>query len=453
MRRFLVPAACVLVACGSRTLLLENEPTDASIDQDSGVLDARTDTKLDVDTGRDSGMFDAAYISQRTPNGWEDETQVAVASDGTACVVWQGVEPQNQQPYWMGYRFTSDGGKTWSAIGSVPPLPQGMVPSDPSVTVDSKDNFWFSFIGVHFTGQNVDFTSPFVMKAPKGSTTFGAPVALTTDKEFYDHPKIIALPNDHLLVTMAEVQFNPRGMAFRSNDGVNWTNSTIIPGGGNTFTNLFWPCTTGARTYATFLDIVGNSVRVAVRSSDDEGASWTQKSTIVVTSTSNSILAISDSSCVAFGSDVWVAYPTTAKRVQDPQKELEQVDNVWVIRSTDKGASFQNTSVGGADTTNDRVFLHPVLVREQSGALDLVMYGGIKLGDTATRVRFTRAPNLIFFMTTTVFQPLTYTVDRTAQDWLGDYMGATARNGFLDISFGVNSSGNTHISYARTKLP
>ena len=34
-----------------------------------------------------------------------------------------------------------------------------MVPSDPAIAVDSKDNFWFSFLGVHFMGQNVDFTS------------------------------------------------------------------------------------------------------------------------------------------------------------------------------------------------------------------------------------------------------------------------------------------------------
>lgn len=452
MRRFLACSACVLVACGSRTLLLEDEPVDASPDQDSGVPDTGVDAKRDtgIDTGIDSGTFDAAYISQRVPNGWEDETQVAAASDGTACVVWQGVEPQNQQPYWMGYRFTSDGGKTWSAIGAVPPLPQGMVPSDPAVTVDSKDNFWLSFLGVHFTGQNVDFTSPFVMKAPKGSTTFGAPLALTTNKEFYDHPKILALPNDHLLVTLAEVQFSPRGMAFRSNDGVNWTSATIIAGGSNTFANLFWPCSNGARAYATYIEIIGNSVRIGVRSSDDEGASWTQSS---VASTVNDVVAFSDPSCVASGNDVWVEYPTTPKHVQDPNQEHEQLNSVWVTRSTDRAASFPGPSIQAADKASDKVFLHPVLVREQSGALDVAMYGGTKLGDTAAGVRFTRAPTTTFGAATTLFQPLTYTVDRTAQDWLGDYMGAFPRNGFLHASFAVNSSGNSHISFARAKLP
>lgn len=237
MRRVLVVSLLLfLFACGGRTLLLDDlgeAPTDASTDQDSGVRDTGIDHKTDtglIDTGIDSGpMFDAAYISQRVPDGWEDETQVATASDGTSCVVWQGVEPNNSPFYWMGYRFTSNGGQTWSPIGSVPPLPQGMIPSDPAITVDSKDNFWFSFLGVHFTGQNVDFTSLYVMKAPKGSTTFGAPVAVTTAKEFYDHPKILALPNDHLIVTMAEVQFNPRGMALHSVDGLNWSTGTIIP--------------------------------------------------------------------------------------------------------------------------------------------------------------------------------------------------------------------------------
>lgn len=184
---------------------------------------------------------------------------------------------------------------------------------------------------------------------------------------------------------------------------------------------------------------------VALRSSDDEGATWTQQSSFV--SGVNDVVAFSDPSCVADGNDVWVEYGTTAKPVQDPETQMEQLNSVWVAQSPNKRVAFQ-APVQSADKTSDKVFLHPVIVREPNGTLDITMYGGKNLGDTQTGVRYVHP----LVSAKTVFQPLTFATDRTTPDWLGDYIGATTRNGFLDTSFGVNSTGSSHIAYARTKL-
>jgi hypothetical protein len=209
---------------------------------------------------------------------------------------------------------------------------------------------------------------------------------------------------------------------------------------------LFWPCHANGRSYAAYVEIDGMTVNAATRTSDDEGATWSQSS--IFASGLNDVVAFSDPSCVANGANVWVEYATTAKHVPDPEMQMEQLNSVWVAQSTNSGASF-GAAIQSADKTTDKVFLHPVLVREPNGTLDITMYGGKSNGDTQSGVRYTHP----LTSAKTIFQPLTFAVDRTTADWLGDYIGATTRNGYLDTSFTANATGNSHIAYVRTKLP
>jgi hypothetical protein len=444
MRRLI---ALFLAGCGGTSAV--PDASDASV-----PIDAPDEVMQDVAPMSMDAGDPTVVISDKGTGGWETETQIAVAPDGTIGVAWTGFDPQPPY-YWMGYRFSSDGGKTWSPIGTVATLPNGLLPGDPAITVDAQGNFWLSLLGIAFQNQTVAYTHVYVAKATQGTTTFGAPVAAAGANEFFDHPKILALADGSLLVLVGQVgMVNPRGVALRSKDGITWSESTIITPAMGGFANLFWACQSVGRVYTTYweYDTMGG-LFAAVRSSDDYGATWTPTS--VHASAPTPILAGSDPSCVATGSDLWVEYGTTDKLSPNPDSVMDKLTHVFVAHSGDRGATFDPTRQQAADLSAAKYFLHPVLVQEPTGAEDIVYYAGNSQGDIAGTLRWSHAADgtSMFGASTVLSGPLEYTAIRTMSDWLGDYIGVAVGKGFLDTSFATNGTGSSHIAFRRIALP
>lgn len=395
-------------------------------------------------------------VSMSSLSGLETEVQLAVAPDGTIAIAWIAVSA-GQADSWIGYRFSTDGGATFSAIGRMQ-IPTGLSGSDPALAVDGVGNFYLSALGVHFVGTsptaNADYTRVFVAKAASGTTTFGAAVDVVSPPQplLYDHPKILVTAKGTVVMGFLETQATADGgmptmgvgRVATSKDGQTWQVGTIVAPPAAQFANLFWFCEGTDILYATYLEATQVSEYIALRSSANEGATWTPTSTLV--STASETVAGLDPGCVAHGSDVWVAYATTAMPATDTVKWLDSAKAIRIAHSGDRGTLMDATPIDALDTAAGALGLFPVLVRESGGGLDVAYLAGNSEGDTKGSMRYVRdAADAGFGSSIVVDGPLTFTMSRTMPNWLGDYLGAVVSGGKLLIAYPMNAAGATHI--------
>jgi len=361
----------------------------------------------------------AVPVSIGTQPGLETEVQLAVASDGTIAIAWIAVSAT--QDVWIGYRFSQDGGATFSPIGRLQ-LPTGLAGSDPAMTVDGAGNFYLSALGVHFVGMSADYSRVFVAKAASGTLAFGMPVEVFHPSQplLYDHPKIYVTAKGTVVLGLAETQVAPDGgppttsigRVAISKDGQTWQTGTIVAPPAIQFANLFWFCEGAAILYTTYLEATTFDEYIALRSSTDEGATWTSTSTIV--STPSEIVSGLDPGCVAHGSDVWVGYGTTASVTTDPTNWLDSAKAIRMAHSADRGVTVDATRIEALDSAAGALGLLPVLVREASGGLDVAYLTGSSEGDTRGSMRYVRdAADAGFGPSVAVDAPLTFTMSRS----------------------------------------
>jgi hypothetical protein len=418
------------------------------------------------DTGDAAGGADTAgspasgpvAVSLGSQPGAETETQLAIAPDGTIAIAWIGIDATGAS--WIGYRFSTDGGTTFSPMARMA-MPTGLEGSDPALTVDAAGNFYLSALGVHFAGTSADYTLVYVAKAMSGTTTFGVPVQVVNPPQplLYDHPKILVTAQGTVVLGFAEttaladggVADTSIGRIATSKDGQSWQLGTIVAPPAIQFANLFWFCEGPGVLYATYLEATATAEYIALRSSSNDGATWSLSSTIV--STSSEIVAGLDPGCVAQGSDVWVVYTTTSAPTTDPVHFLDSAKAIRVAHSGDRGSTVDPTPMDALDTAASSLGLMPVLVRETGGGLDVAYLAGNSEGDTRGSMRYVRdATDAGFGSSVAVDGPLTFTMNRTMGNWLGDYLGAVASGNKLLIAYPNNASGNTHIYFRAMPL-
>jgi hypothetical protein len=406
--------------------------------------------------GDDGGDADAAApvtqdLSSSPKSRYESEDQIAVSSDGTLGVLYSTVGTNSEG---MGYRFSSDDGKTWSTAGSI--TLTDLFPGDPAITTDAAGNFWAAFLGIHLGAGNVDYTQVFVAKAPKGSTTFGAPVMVSDPaalQKFRDHPKIFVTKAGTIVIAYMETDSitsgTAAGVSATSTNGTDWVQHPLVGAPAANFANLFSMCESTGALYAAFFEIKSATFDIGIRKSADQGATW---SATTVVSTVGELPAGLDMRCAASGNDVWVMYGVTDAPAAS-ETVLDSMTQIVVAHSTDGAGTFPDHKSAMDDKAAPKGTL-PELVRMDDGTLVVAYIAGKADPDTSGSVRFTSASaGGAFGASTVVDSPDTYTLSRTSQAWMGDYWGLAARGKSLYFAYPQNASGRDHIYFRKMTLP
>jgi hypothetical protein len=322
------------------------------------------------------------------------------------------------------------------------------------VTFDTQGRAWMSWVGYYLGQSGATDMHVYVASAPAGSTTFGEPVEVSDPAAgtTLDKPWITVTSKGTLVVTYAETATGSIYMA-RSADGKTWTRSTIEDGAAHTsFGNLLYPCPSDSgRLYVAFIHVSGMGGGVRLRWSDDDGVTWpiANKTDVVG---ANEQAAFDDPTCVAHGNDVWVSYGVS----QDPFSEQQsaKLSGVRVAHSGNGGHLVDRRS--NADDQSAATYsMHPQLTREEGGALDLVYYAGNQAADPSGSFRRVRSTDggATWAPSEIVKEPIVFVQSRADQRWLGDYTGIAWRDGALYTSFADNAGAQSHVAFARTKLP
>jgi hypothetical protein len=269
---------------------------------------------------------------------------------------------------------------------------------------------------------------------------------------FNDHPKIIVTAGGTIVVGYAEyaspAALMSTGRVATSKDGQSWQRGAIVAPPAIAAANLFWFCEGAGILYTTYFEATASASYIALRSSTDEGVTWSTTST-VVSLASETVINL-DPACVASGNDVWVAYATNTTPVAD-MTMLDPAQTMPVAHFGDRGATVSTTRTDALDTAAGALGFLPVLVREASGVLDVAYLTGNGEGDAKGSMRYTRMNGGVFGPSVAVDGPLVFTVIRTQMNWLGDYLGAVISGNRLLLAYPMNATGATHI-YFRSML-
>jgi hypothetical protein len=214
-----------------------------------------------------------------------------------------------------------------------------------------------------------------------------------------------------------------------------------------------FPCapSAGNRIYATYHAGGG----IGLRWSDDYGASWPDLNKSAVADV-NEMPAFDDPTCAADGQDVWVAYGLSPDPFSTGNNA--KLSSVRLAHSPDGGKTV-DFRVDAGDAQAAPFYMHPFLVRETGGALDLAYYAGASDGDPSGSLRRSRSTDggKTFSASALVKSPIVFTGDRASVQWLGDYFGLATAGGELFLSYADNRiGGNTavvHIGFYRTAVP
>jgi hypothetical protein len=428
----------------------------ASTGSDGGDSGANADAAPDVSTQPPSGPV---AVSATAATSMSTEVQIAVAPDGTIAIAWIDIGNSLASTSPIAYRFSTNGGSTFTPTATVT-IPSTLAGSDPALTVDAAGNFYLALLGVHFTTTGTaDYTRVYVTTAKKGTNTFGQAVEITnpTTLSFYDHPKILATASGTVVVSVSDYASDTAttgiGIAATSTDGQTWQLNSIVDQAAAVYPAYFWLCEGAGILYTTYLEFSGTSEYVALRSSTNNGTTWSSASTVV--SLANEIPAALDPSCVASGGETWVEYATNDTPQTDPTSFLDSAQTIRVAHLTNNGGSLDSARADALDTAAATLGLLPVLVREPGGAMDVAYLSGNAEGDTQGTMRYARTAGMgsPFGSSALIDRPLLFTLNRTKRTWLGDYLGAVYGSGRLLVAYPMNANGTTHVWFRSMPLP
>lgn len=387
-------------------------------------------------------------ISQSSLSAVETETNLAVADNGYVVATWIGIQPTQHSH--SGYAFSTNDGQSWMKPQKLE-APDGRTSSDPVVAAAPDSSFYLAWIAFQRDGQGNPYDMRvYVSKAAAGDTSFDTPQdiagAITSDS--IDKPWVTVAPDGTVYVTWLDTGNQSKNLAPRmrvavsEDQGQTWNIYPIDNGQGG-FRNLIYPCVddvTG-RVYTTYHPGGG----IGLRWSDDKGKTW--PGATAVADQSDPQAMFDDPTCAAHNGEVWVAYGVGT----DPFTETDnpRSDHIRVAYSSDGGQSIAQRYFA-EDSTAGTKFLHPQLVREASGALDVLYYAGHDQNpDPAGSVRLSQSTDQgkTWSSSLVVRKPITFLSTRGDQRWLGDYIGLAVHGGKVYGSFADNVSGTSHVDY------
>jgi len=314
------------------------------------------------------------------------------------------------------------------------------------VAVDPQGHFYVTWVGfVRTGGQGATDMHIYVSKLG-AMDTFGTPVETSdgSTTSSLDKPWITVDGAGAVLNTWADLGNGALLFAKSTDGGATFTRSTIVSNGGR---NLMFPCSDPATPtgpyYVTY--IAGSNV--GVRRSMDGGTTWA----LVVPNAPATDAVFQDPTCAVHGNDLWVAYAQGTQGFTSAS--TPPGDAVHVLHSPDSGATY-GAAVTVSNGPSGSEYLLPQLTRTAGGKLEMIYYQGAGEGSPATLVRAESADQGATWTSSAAYMPGTFTRNRAAVSWLGDYEGLFAAGGNLYSVFGDNTlSGHTHIRFLRFAIP
>jgi hypothetical protein len=412
----------------------------------AGCGDSNGRATVDMAAPPDMATLDPGVVSTSGHSQAESETHVAIAPNGYVAVAYIGITRTGST---NGYRFSTDYGFTFQPADALD-SPAGRETSDPVLATDAKSNFYMSWVEFKRNAQGMPMDMHvFVAQAPAGTTKFANPVEVTDNPngtDMYDKPWVLVTNDGALLVTYARTSTGGI-FAARSTDMRTFSRATIVEDGG--FRNLVFPCQppTGNRLYVTYHAGGG----IGLRWSDDAGATWPDTNRTAVAA-NGEMPAFEDPTCAAAAEDVWMTYGLSTDAFSTTASA--KLEAIMLAHSPDGGKTI-DTRANVQDTTTAMYALHPYLLREPSGALDLAYYAGSAEGDATGTLRRTRSTDggKTWPATTVVKSPVVYTGRRDTPQWLGDYFGLAWGMGELYMSYATNTQSVVHVAFYRTAEP
>jgi len=395
----------------------------------------------------DMATLDPGVISKSTKSAGEAETHVAVAANGFVAVAYIGIYQGGSN---NGYVFSQNEGDTFNAPDALPAT-SNREASDPVLATDAQSNFYLTWVEFHRDQQGQPYDMHVqAARAMAGTTTFGDVIEVTSNpngQDAYDKPWITVLNDGAVMVTYARTSTGGI-FAARSTDWKTFNTATIVEDGG--FRNLVFPCQPSdsmTRAYVTYHAGGG----IGLRWSDDGGMTWPDVNKTAAAEM-GSRPAFDDPTCAATGQEVWVTYGLSS----DPFSTANsaKLDSIKVAHSPDGGKTIDNW-YDAQDSAAATYSLHPYLIREPNGALDLVYYAGSSDGDAMGSYRHARSLDggKTWPASLAIKTPIVFTGSRAGNQWLGDYVGLAWARGNLYTSYTDNSSNIFHVAFYRTAEP
>ena len=395
-------------------------------------------------------------VSRSPASSFEYDTSLALGSNGSVFVTWVGV-PALQAAF-IGYAVSSDGGKTFPVVGTVP-TPGGRLADHPTLAVDASDHVYLAWLGyVAGAGGTRTDTHVYVAMAVPGSTTFSTAVEASEPTGFtYANPWVTVTPLGSALVTYQRSGAVDLGIvAARSADlGTTWATQVVAtdPHLLND-RDLPYPCPSAisGRIFVTYFSddpAVGTSVGIGW--SDDDGVTWIPPAqSPPVTPNSNLELVPLPPKCVAVESSVRVIFGYTLPPWSPDPSVLTAVPNLSWTDSVNDGTTFDLSNTALIDLTGNDVLANPQLIGDGAGGFDLA-YCVVDQG--VGSYQWARAPSALSFGNGTSFAPsstglvagVDFDASRTDSTRLGDYTGLAASATTLFTSYVDNSLGASHI--------
>jgi hypothetical protein len=376
----------------------------------------------------------------------ESETHVASDGNGNLVAAWIGI---NQFTSTNGYAISHDHGGTWSCAKHVDSPPNGTnnrESSDPVVAVDSSGRFFMSWVGFQRDAQqNPTDMHVWVSALPAGGTTFGTPVEVSnpTNTTLQDKPWVTVASDDSVLVTWGDLGNLPdfsgaNGLQFaRSADhGATYTRTTLAPPTDGKFRNLAFPCVdrAGGAYYAVTTAGMARAAQLSVElwRSADSGVTWAKPATDAATDA-----VFMDPTCAVHGSDVFITYPSGSSPFNTSSSP--QATSINFVHAHDAAGTITFDAASTVATGPSGTFyLNPQLARTAQGTLEIVFYSGVP--NMPGALEHAHSTDGTTWTREMLAMPGTFTLDRTARTWLGDYIGGFAADGFLYVSYADNAT-------------
>jgi hypothetical protein len=283
-----------------------------------------------------------------------------------------------------------------------------------------------------------------VARAAVGQTTFGAPVQVSPQGTPTDKPWIGAMSDGSVLVThLVQHQFTIGGA--RTTDGKTWQTMTIDTSEGLVQFPFVCHAPGTKRVYVAYYGAGDNDQNVILKWSEDGGASWNNRS---VPSSGDGPIAIDDISCVASGDDVWVGYGQSNDDPYGAQQVLMKDQGIRIAHSSDQGKTWTRFNAHPAESG---VYMHPFIVGDGSGKIDVAYYVGKGEGDTGASVKISRSNDgKTWGQGETIRDHIDLLGTRAqAASYLSEYYGFTAGSGNVYLTYVDNSQGMAHVGFYR----
>ncbi len=405
----------------------------------------------DVESDAIASRSTRRLVSVSPASAIESEPHLAQSADGrTLVVAWTA----RREHDWMseghiGYAFSRDGGKTWSAPGVLDHAGHERQ-VNVKVAAAPDGGFWLVWLGRSAVGTP---DAILAAHAPPGASVFGPPMEITSTGSglAYDLPTVSVTGDGAVLAAYNAAEEGADGpcasnvVARRTASG--WSRVVASPCDvGRPIQNINALCADPVTRRVWLAYVIGTeaAMRVEARFSDDGGATFPAVNRVDVSPSSDRVAFNPSLTCTADGGRAWVAYGTTKDPIEPGV--FGKLDAIRVARLNARGREDLRDALAPADGHA----LQPALVRDGGGRSHVVYLAGRAAGDPNATLRFaTLEDRRPASRSRRIDGPFLFEQTWGAPGFLGDYFGVVAWGTELRIAHAVQAGDDVHVAFTR----